>query len=181
MLFMFCFCDRVANSHGVGPVCVRNRSVSAESKSSATQHLSARNALHPSRGLSQLPRSENSLILILSGTSRYMRALYMRELSHESKRPTAVCCTYIRGLQAQHVLSEAKARLEGSMLEGSTNDVVKGVTYIQVHTFTFYIPVCVCVLFYFSCGFSLLGAVISRVCGGQDIASPRNTKAQTNC
>lgn len=35
-------------------------------------------------------------------------------------------------IQAQHVLSEAKARLEGSMLEGSTNDVVKGVTYIQV-------------------------------------------------
>lgn len=34
--------------------------------------------------------------------------------------------------QAHHVLSEAKTRLEGSMLEGSTGDVVKGVTYIQV-------------------------------------------------
>lgn len=30
------------------------------------------------------------------------------------------------------MLSEAKTRLEGSMLEGSTGDVVKGVTYIQV-------------------------------------------------
>lgn len=30
------------------------------------------------------------------------------------------------------MLSESKTRLEGSMLEGSTNDVVKGVTYIQV-------------------------------------------------
>lgn len=37
-------------------------------------------------------------------------------------------------VQAQHVLSEAKTRLEGSMLEGSTSDVVKGVTYIQART-----------------------------------------------
>lgn len=41
------------------------------------------------------------------------------------------CCAVV--VQAQHVLSEAKTRLEGSMLEGSTNDVVKGVTYIQVY------------------------------------------------
>lgn len=34
--------------------------------------------------------------------------------------------------QTQQTLSGAKARLEGSMLEGSTSDVVKGVTYIQV-------------------------------------------------
>lgn len=39
-------------------------------------------------------------------------------------------------VQAQHVLLEAKARLEGSMLEGSTNDVVKGITYIQVLVLT---------------------------------------------
>lgn len=34
--------------------------------------------------------------------------------------------------QTHQVLSEAKSRLEGCMLEGSTSDVVKGVTYIQV-------------------------------------------------
>jgi len=45
-------------------------------------------------------------------------------------RTAAADCAHYR--QAQHLLSEAKTRLEGSMLEGSTDDVVKGVTYIQV-------------------------------------------------
>lgn len=38
---------------------------------------------------------------------------------------------YVRE-QAHQILAGAKSRLEESMLEGSTSDVVKGVTYIQV-------------------------------------------------